>query len=332
VGQDSLQGQAEVMHRILVIDDEAGIVNAVRRELKTPPLGRYRYEVEAFSNPLEALERAKVQEFEVVLSDYRMPEMSGLDFLNAFAKIQPDCVRMVLSGQTDFEALIQMINETHIYRFIPKPWTTYFLKSSISQAIDFRLANLENRRLAQVLRDHGVDLPPDAINPVDQILVVDDDVDVAKAVARSLSQRSTVDDVFRAARQDAQGRTAELKPSSISVQVSDKPHHALKMADGVTFSCVIADYRMPDMDGAQFLSAFAEKQPDCAAILISGVANIENVVIALDLAHIHAFIAKPWDDHELRAVVAQALMRRRLLLENRVLAQMCKARNLGAIG
>jgi len=103
------------------------------------------------------------------------------------------------------------------------------------------------------------------------------------------------------------------------------------MADSVTYSCVIADYRMPGMDGGQFLSSFNEKQPDCAAILLSGVANMESIVIALDLAHIHAFIAKPWNDFELRAAVAQALTRRRLLLENRILAQMCKARQLGAI-
>lgn len=316
---------------ILVVDDEQGIVNAVKRELATPPLGRHRYEVEIFTNPLEALERARVQEFEVVISDYRMPEMSGLDFLKAFAALQHDCVRIVLSGHTDFDALTKMINETHIYRFIPKPWSTYFLKSSLSQAVDFRQANVENRRLAKMLREHRIDLPLDAINSVDQILVVDDEVNVANAVARSLTTRSRLDDVFHAVQEDAQGHAATIEPSHISVQVSDSPQHALKMAEDIEFSCVIADFRMPGIDGAQFLAQFADKQPDCACIMLSGVANLESVVIALDLAHIHAFLAKPWVDFELRAAVAQALMRRRLLLENRVLAQMCKARNLGAV-
>ena len=68
-------------HRVLVVDDEEGIVNAVRREFSTPPFKRFRYEIECFTNPLLALERAKEQEFEAVLSDYRMPEMNGLDFL-----------------------------------------------------------------------------------------------------------------------------------------------------------------------------------------------------------------------------------------------------------
>jgi DNA-binding NtrC family response regulator len=316
---------------ILIVDDEQGIVNAVRRELSTPPLGRHRYEIEAFTNPVDALDRARVKEFEVVLSDYRMPGMSGLEFLNAFAALQPDCVRIVLSGQTDLDSLVHMINETHIYRFIPKPWSSYFLKSSISQAIDFRQTQVENRNLARVLRQHGIDLPIGSINAVDQILVVDDDVNVANAMVRCLQQRSRLDDVFREVREEAHGRVAELNPSSLNIHVSNTAHQALKMADDVTFSCVIADYRMPGMDGAQFLASFAEKQPDCACILMSGAANMEGIVIALDLARIHSFISKPWVDYELRASVAQALARRRLQLENRILAQMCKARNLAAI-
>lgn len=317
--------------RILIVDDEQSIVNAVRRELVTPPLGRYHYEIEAFTNPLEALERAKTQEFEVVLSDYRMPEMDGLSFLKALAALQPDCARIVLSGQTDFDSLVRMINETHIYRFIPKPWSSYFLKSSISQAIDFRSANVENRLLAKTLRDHGIDLPIGSVNPIDQIMVLDGDINSANAVARCLTQRSRLDDIFRAVQEDSHGHAAELNPANISVQISNQPLHALKMGREIDYSCVIADYDTPGMDGAQFLASFIEEQPDCCPILLAGAANMEGLVNALDLAHIHAYLPKPWVDFELRAAVAQALTRRRLLIENRVLAEMCRNRDLGAI-
>lgn len=320
-------------HSILLVDDEQNIVNAIRRELSTPPLGRYRYVVEGFTDPHAALERAKEKEFEVVVTDFRMPTMDGLDFLKALHPIQPDCARVVLSGQTDLDSLVQMINQTHIYRFIPKPWSSYFLKSTISQAIDFRRTQRENRRLAKLLRDKGIDLPLDAINRVDQILVVDDDIAVAHAVARDLTHRSRLDEVFSAMRAEVQGQGApELDSSRISVQVCDSPLHALKMGEEMTFSCVIADYMMPGMDGGKFLEAFAEKQPDAALIMISGIASLDNIVYALDMAHIHNFIAKPWVDYELRAVVAQALTRRRLDLENAVLARMCKAQSLDAAG
>ncbi len=323
----------QTTHNILVVDDEQNIVNAVRRELSTPPLGRFRYNVECFTDPKAALARAAEQEFEVVITDFRMPEMDGLAFLKALHAIQPDCFRLVLSGQTDMDSLVQMINETKIYRFIPKPWSSYFLKSSLAQAIDLRRTLLENRHLAKFLRDKGIDLPLDAINRVDQILVVDDDIAVAHAVARDLTHRTRLDDVFSAMRSELhQQRAPKLDSNRISVQVTDSPLHALKMADEMSFSCVVADYMMPGMDGAKFLEAFGEKQPDCARIMLSGAANLDNIVFALDMAHIDNFLAKPWVDYELRAAVAQALTRRRLELENAVLAEMCKARDLGYPG
>lgn len=317
------------LHSVLVVDDENGIVNAIRRELSTPPLGRYRYAVEGFTDPAAALQRAKEKEFEVVITDYRMPQMDGLEFLKQLHAIQPDCMRLVLSGQTDMVALVDLINQTHIYRFIPKPWSGYFLKSSVMQAIDFRTTELNNRRMAKMLRDKGIDLPLDAINKVDQILVVDDDINVAHAIARDLTHHSRLDDVFSAMRSELKQRNApELDAARISVQVTESPAHALKMADEMTFSCVIADYQMPGMDGGMLLHQLAEKQPDSMLILVSGVANLDQIVFALDMAHIHNFIAKPWVDYELRAAVAQALTRRRLSLENAVLAQMCRARDL----
>lgn len=315
-------------HAVLVVDDEPNIVNAVRRELNTPPLGRYRYQVEGFNDPRQALARAREKAFAVVVSDYHMPEMDGLDFLKALFEIQPDCARIVLSGQTDMDALGRMINETHIYRFIPKPWSSYFLKSSIGQAIDYSQAVLRNRHMAEALRAQGVSLPAEP-GEVDQILVVDDDVNVCHAVARDLTHRNRLDDVFAAMRAEViHTRATKLESMQISVQVSTSPAHALRVADNVAFSCVIADFKMPEMDGASFLEVFSQLQPDCARIMLSGAASMEDVITAVDLAHIHSFIAKPWNDFELRASVAQALAWRRLQIENKVLASMCRARNL----
>lgn len=313
---------------VLVVDDEAGIVNAIRRELSTPPLGRHRYAVEGFTDPAAALARAREQSFAAVISDYSMPQMDGLDFLKALYALQPDCARIVLSGHTDMDALVRLVNETHIYRFIPKPWTSYFLKSSLSQAVDFRQTALRNRRMAEALRGQGIELPADS-SAVDQILVVDDEVNVCHAVARDLTHRSRLDDVFAVMRADVGGgRVATLENVQIGVQVSTSPVHALRMAADTDFACVIADYRMPGMDGVRFLQAFAELRPDCTSILLSGAAHLEDVIAAVDLAHIHSYLAKPWTDYELRAVVAQALTQRRLHIENRVLASMCRARNL----
>lgn len=313
-----------VLRHLLVVDDEQNIVNAVRRELNTPPLGRHRYEVECFSDPVAALERARAQEFDAVLSDFRMPGMDGLAFLKAFSALQPDSARLVLSGQTDTAALVRMVNETHIYRFIPKPWHDYFLKSSVGQAIDFHAALKENRRLADKVREHGIALPPPA-RQVEQVLIVDDEPGVTAALERVFAGHTGADDLYAAIRAEVAGRGGPaVAESRISVQTTTSPLHALKMADDLSFSCVIADLRMPDMNGAELLRQFAEQQPDCERILMSGRLSQEDLIDAVDTAHIFGVVAKPWQDYEVKACVGQALAHRRMRIENRLLAEMVR--------
>ncbi len=312
-----------VLRRVLVVDDEPNVVSAVRRELNTPPLGRYRYEVECFSDPAAALERARVQAFDAVVSDFRMPGMDGLEFLKAFAALQPDCPRLVLSGRTDLGSLVRMVNESHIFRFIPKPWHDYFLKSSLGQAIDCHTALNENRRLADMVRSHGIALPEAA--GVEQVLVVDDDPGVCAALERVFAGHTPADDLFAAIRAELAGSGgAPLVDGRVTVQTTTSPLHALKMVDDLTFSCIVADLHMREMNGIELMRQFAERQPDCERVLLSGRLTQDDLVDAVDTLHVFGVVAKPWEDYEIRACVAQALARRRVLIENRTLAGMVR--------
>lgn len=318
--------ETKPVRRVLVVDDEVSIVNAVRRELSTPPLGRYRYDTEGFADPVEALARAKEANFDAVISDFRMPGMDGLEFLKALALLQPDCARLVLSGQTDMEGLVRMVNETHIYRFIPKPWHDYYLKSSLAQALDYAQAVAENRRLANLVRELNIPVPLLAGGNIDLILIVDDDPGVLASLSRILTQRSHVDDLFATIRTEVAHRAgAVLEEGRVSVQITPSPTHALEMATNVTFSCVIADYKMPEMNGIDFLQKFDDEQPDCARILISGQISQEELIYAVDSTHIFGFVEKPWQDFELKATIAQALAWRRMHIENRELAKLVVA-------
>lgn len=316
---------AKQHRRVLVVDDEPNIVSAVQRELNSPPFVRYSYTVEGHTDPAQALARAREQAFDAVISDYRMPGMDGVDFLKAFAALQPDCPRIVLSGQTDMDALIRMINETHIYRFIPKPWHDYYLKGSVAQALDHGGVLRENRRLAGLVRQHGIAVPPLAKQGIDQLLIVDDDPGVLSSLSRVLTRHSRVDDLFSAIRSEvAHSDGPVLEEGQLSVQVTPSPRHALLMAEDITFSCIIADYKMPEMNGIDLLQRFSELQPDCERLLISGQIGENDLIYAVDSAHIFAFIDKPWTDFELKASIALALTRRRMLQENRMLADMVR--------
>lgn len=144
------------MYRIMLVDDEPNILNALRRLFASPAFqegGDCRFEVETFASPVRALKRAEEGVvFDLVISDYRMPEMDGVAFLKAFRRIQPNAERLILSGYADLEALVGAINEAQIFRFISKPWHDYELKSAVAQALAHRDLLMENQRLADQVR------------------------------------------------------------------------------------------------------------------------------------------------------------------------------------
>jgi DNA-binding NtrC family response regulator len=155
------------MSRILVVDDEESIVKALQRLLRLAPCTygnqTFSLEVRAFSSPLAALEAAREEEFDLFMSDYRMPGMDGIEFLMAAKALQPDAARLILSGYADLNALLRAVNEVGIARFIGKPWNDYELMSAIAQALAHRELLLENRQLANLMRLDMGDLTPEQV-------------------------------------------------------------------------------------------------------------------------------------------------------------------------
>ena len=133
--------------RLLLVDDEPHILSALRR-LFVPD----HYVVETCLDAATALALAGEAKFDLVISDYRMPEVDGVSFLTIFRTLQPDAMRLILSGYTDMDALFGAINDAWIYRFINKPWHDAELRATVRQALEHRNTLLENRRLADQLR------------------------------------------------------------------------------------------------------------------------------------------------------------------------------------
>ncbi len=142
------------MHRLMMIDDELNVLNALLRQCRK----KKDWDIETFSNPEEALERANTANFDLFLSDYRMPHMDGVQFLCAVKEIQPHAMRVMLSGQTDRGGLLKAVNDAGIYRFIDKPWQDYDLLATLQQALDFHDVLLENHLFANLIREQQQEL------------------------------------------------------------------------------------------------------------------------------------------------------------------------------
>lgn len=131
--------------KILLVDDEPNVLKALSRLLK-------QYHLTTADSGEEALLLAKKQSFNLVISDYRMPGMNGVDFLILLKRMQPDAIRMVLTGYADLEGAQHAINEAEVFRFINKPWSNLEIVSAVENALEHQRILLENRSLADQVR------------------------------------------------------------------------------------------------------------------------------------------------------------------------------------
>ncbi|MEO8670711.1 MAG: response regulator [Tahibacter sp.] len=143
------------MYRILLIDDEPNILAALRRVINNIAVREFdgqRPEVVACTDPREAIERFDDESFDLVISDLRMPGTDGISLLSQFAARQPTVARLLMSGYADLDAIIGAVNEAQVYRFIAKPWHERELRLAITQSLQVRSLQLENQRLADIVR------------------------------------------------------------------------------------------------------------------------------------------------------------------------------------
>ncbi|RMG93487.1 MAG: response regulator [Deltaproteobacteria bacterium] len=134
--------------KVLCLDDEPAVVEGITRTL------RKLYDVTGCTKGTEALAVLEADPgFAVVLSDMRMPEMNGAEFLAKARELAPDATRMLLTGQTDLDAAIAAINEGQIFRFLTKPCPPPTLRGAMAAAVaQHRLVTGERVLLQKTLR------------------------------------------------------------------------------------------------------------------------------------------------------------------------------------
>lgn len=134
--------------RILFVDDEPKILQALERQLST------KFQVQTAQDPEEGLRTVRQGEpFAVVVSDFRMPGMNGIQFLAEVKHANPDTVRVMLTGQADLNTAISAVNEGSIFRFLTKPCPTQVLTAALDSAVEqHRLITSERELLEKTLR------------------------------------------------------------------------------------------------------------------------------------------------------------------------------------
>ena len=138
---------------LLLVDDEPNILAALKRLLR-----RDGYRILLAGSAAEGLQLLAANEVDVIVSDQRMPGMTGVEFLHRAKDLYPETLRLVLSGYTELQSIIDAVNEGAIYRFLTKPWDDERLRAHVAEAFHQKELADENRRLARRVDSANADL------------------------------------------------------------------------------------------------------------------------------------------------------------------------------
>ncbi len=143
----------QVKHKILLVDDEVSILKALSRLLK--PEG---YELISTTSGKEALKLLTNDEITIIISDQRMPQMTGVEFLQQSIDISPKSIRVLLTGYADAQATADAINKGEVRYFLNKPWDDNVLISRVKESIELYESLKEKNRLQKVIAKQNIKL------------------------------------------------------------------------------------------------------------------------------------------------------------------------------
>jgi serine/threonine-protein kinase len=266
--------------RILFVDDEERIVNALRS------IFRSGYHVFTATNGTEALEFVRKFQPHVVVSDQRMPQMTGVELLRRVKGLAPSTVRMLLTGYSDLAAIVGSINEGEVYRFISKPWDNQEIQAIVAEAATI-----------------AFDLAATAASPP----IVPERMDAGILVIEA------GDGTLREITRLVGGACPVYHARSLDEGLSQLETHEIAV--------IVADIASRGAEIVAAFKALKRERPEILAIVLTEASDSELVIELINQAQIFRFIHKPVNPELLRQHTQGALIRYQTIKQNPHLAR-----------
>ncbi|MEX1669161.1 response regulator [Zhongshania guokunii] len=267
--------------RILFVDDEPRILVALKA------LFRRDYDVLTAGSGEAALEILRDGDVDVVVSDQRMPEMTGVEVLRSAKSLRPRAIRVLLTGYSDLSAILAAINDGEIFRFINKPWSNVDLRQTIAAAV--KASSVDHVELA------AEEDPTEKVYVpgVDDIgtLILDDDEATRNTLQRVLGRERAV---------------YSAKNLDEGLEVLEK--HKIGV---IITELTVGGERVIDL-----LSALRQHHPSLVAIVLTGQSDAEQGIDLINRGQIYRFLNKPISEGLLRGSVNLAMRRFEILQKN----------------
>lgn len=235
--------------KILLVDDEERILRSLGILL------RMQYEVFATSNGYEALKILKTEKINVLISDQRMPIMTGDELLKRAKEISPNTIRILLTGYADVDAAISAVNDGEIFRYINKPWGPKELRDTIAEAV--LLADIsEAKSVEEIVEEKGL-----------SCLVLDKDQSTYHVVSELLVDHHVI------WQQDLQGALEVLATQPIAI--------------------LVTELSLGNEDLSSMIKVMKREYPQMLTVILTCFKDTSRLVDLINQAQVFRYLPKP---------------------------------------
>ncbi|MDV5861812.1 response regulator [Pseudomonas mendocina] len=258
--------------RILFVDDEERILRSLALQF------RRHYEVLTESDPLRALQRLREEHIHVLVSDQRMPQMSGAQLLAEAREIAPNTLRILLTGYSDLDAAVEALNNGGIFRYLTKPWDQQEMAFTLRQAAELAVRQAQP---LQSVASEGLSAPL-------SVLLLDDDPDTLSVVGE-----------FCVA-----GGHRLLRARNLA--------EAMLQLNNEGVDILVSDLKLAGEDTAPLLKTLAQAHPRLLSLVVTPFQDTQALLRLVNEAQIFRYLPKPIRrglfEKGLKAAAEQALI------------------------
>lgn len=273
---------AEKKGKILCVDDEPSIVRSLQWLLQKE------FEVVTANSGQEALTLIKQNDFDVVISDQRMPLMTGVELLQQVKQVSPRSMRILLTGYSDLQAVVRSVNESEVYRFINKPWNLAELPKVVEQAVTIA-------RTQPVEESWEAPEETPVVATGDHILVIDDDPEMGHAVE-------------------------DIVGPGVKVRYAPNLAEAVGIINSQAVSVIVSETRVGSIDATRLVRLMKSRHPEIVTVMLTGESDANTLTTLINQGQIYRFVPKPIRPGYLKLVINSALLKHKTLAQDPRLA------------
>lgn len=265
---------------LLFVDDEQQILFALRA------LFRQQYTIFTADNGREALNIIEKENIDIIVSDQRMPGMLGVELLKQVKEISPQTVRILLTGYSDADTVINTINTGEVYKFIQKPWDNIELRLVIESALEY--GKKRNKNIAEskkkIEETQQVKSVESMISNTENlsVLVIDDDADVAKQLQQILKNKAKV-----------------FQCSTLERAENILQEHEVAI--------IVFELLVDEKDVSEFIKKIKTTHENIMTMVVSQDIDSEKAIDLINLGMIYRYFGKPVNKGILKISVEQGL-------------------------